>query len=266
MRDPYAVLDSIGGFAGARVLSQLSCGPTNNSYEVEQGGERFVLRIDKSEAARLGLDRQAEKEVCESLASAGLASPPVYFEPESGIYLRGFLPGKTWTRRDLLSAQNLARLAQLLRRLHASPLAGKPFDPLQAAVRYSDCVGTAEAAQLCDGLIKRHSEIEKAAQTLCHNDLVAGNILDDGKLMLIDWEYAGIGDPFFDLAIVTQHHRLDSVRVKQFLDSYLQADASAADLTRLETQRRFYQSLLDLWQLRTADPQGPATTPPPGAN
>lgn len=254
MRDPHAVLKSIRGFAGARVLSQLSCGPTNNSYEVGQGGERYVLRIDKPEAARLGLDRQAEKQVCESLAGAGLALPPVYFEPESGIYLRAFLPGKTWTGRDLLSAQNLARLAHLLRRLHASPLAGKPFDPLQAAIRYADSVGTAEAAQVCAGLINRHSEIDKAVQTLCHNDLVAGNILDNGNLMLIDWEYAGIGDPFFDLAVVTQHHRLDSVRVKQFLDSYLQADASAADLTRLEIQRGFYQSLLDLWHLRIAAP------------
>lgn len=266
MKDPVTVLESIPGFAGAQVLSQLSGGPTNNSFEVEQGGERFVLRIDKPEAALLGLDRQAEKDICESLASAGLASPPVYFEPESGIYLRGFLPGKTWTGRDLLSAQNLARLARLLRRLHASPLAGKPFDPLQAAIRYADQLGTPGAERVHAELIDRHSEMEKSTQVLCHNDLVAGNILDGEKLMLIDWEYAGIGDPFFDLAVVVQHHRLKDGLAKLFLDRYLQTEASAADLSRLDNKCRFYQSLLDLWHLRVGAPKGPLTTPLPGAS
>src|SRR5205823_3331421 len=40
--------------------------------------------------------------------------------------------------------------------------------------------------------------------TLCHNDLLAANILDDGRrIWLVDWEYAGVGHPLFDLAGVS---------------------------------------------------------------
>lgn len=266
MKDPGTVLESIPGFAGGQVLSQLSGGPSNNSYEVQQSGERFVLRIDKPEAVGLGLDRHAEKKICVALANEGLASSPVYFDPEAGIYLRRFLPGKTWTGSDLLHPQNLVRLARLLRLLHALPPAGKQFEPLRAAVRYADQLGTAEAEQACAELIDRHSEMEQSTQALCHNDLVAGNILDGERLMLIDWEYAGIGDPFFDLAVVVQHHRLDGGLTRQFLDAYLQAEASTAELSRLETHCRFYQSLLDLWHLRVGGSSGPPTTPQPGAS
>lgn len=256
MKDPLTALESIPGFAGARVVSQLSDGPSNDSYEVERGGERFVLRLDKPEAVLLGLDRQAENDICETLAKAGLGYPPVYFEPDSGIYLRRFLPGKTWTCRDLHQPQNLVRLASLLRCLHALPPVDKPFEPLQAAVRYAEQLETCEAQQVCAELIDRHSEIENATQALCHNDLVAGNILDGEKLMLIDWEYAGTGDPFFDLAIVVQHHRLGDELARKFLEAYLQAEASAADLSRLESQCRFYQALLDLWHLRVQGAPG----------
>ena len=34
----------------------------------------------------------------------------------------------------------------------------------------------------------------------CHNDLLAANFLHDGeRLWIVDWEYAGMGDRFFDL-------------------------------------------------------------------
>lgn len=250
MRDPYAVLQSIPGFDGARVISQLSAGPTNNSYQVEQGGERFVLRVDKAEAAGLGLDRRAEKAVCELLAREGLGFPPLWFDTDAGIYLRRFLPGKIWTRRDLLRQEKLARLAHLLRRLHNLPPAGKPFEPLQAATRYAKQLGTAQAERLLAELVNRHSEIETAAPVLCHNDLVCGNILEDGDLVLIDWEYAGTGDPFFDLAVVVQHHDLGAGLARHFLGAYLGRVAADIEVSRLAAQCGFYQCLLKLWSLR----------------
>ena len=251
MKDPRTVLQSIPGFSGARVISQLSAGPTNNSYEVEKGSERFVLRIDKNEAASLGLDRRAEGEVCELLASEGLGHVPLWFDTGAGIYLRRFLPGRTWTRRDLLSLEKLARLARLLRRLHDLPLAGKPFEPLLAASRYAKQLGTVEAAQVFAELADRHAEIEKAPPALCHNDLVCGNILEDRELVLIDWEYAGTGDPYFDLAVVVQHHGLGAGLARHFLDAYLGRAADETEVSRLAAQCRFYQTLLVLWNLRT---------------
>ncbi len=41
---------------------------------------------------------------------------------------------------------------------------------------------------------------------LCHNDLLNANFLDDGTLRILDWEYAGMGDAFFDLANFSRNH------------------------------------------------------------
>lgn len=250
MKDPRLLLESIPGYAGARVLSQLSDGPSNNSYEVEQGGERFVLRIDKPAAVRLGLNRHAEKQVCLRLAEAELAPQPVFFDAGAGIYLRRFVPGRTWERRDLDDPPKLERLAILLREVHSLSPAGIPFEPMLAAARYAEQLATPEASLLYDEAARHFAAFEPLSPVLCHNDLVCQNMIENEELQLIDWEYAGVGDPFFDLAVVVQHHELEKGLARYFLDAYLQEETSEADITRLDAQCRFYQSLLNLWNLR----------------
>lgn len=250
MTDPRAVLGAIPGFADAGIVGRLSDGPTNDSYEVEQGGERFVLRLDRPEAARLGLDRHAEKEVCEAVSAAGLGDAPLRFDTEAGVCLRRFVSGRSWAPSDLQAPGNLDRLAGLLRRLHAVPPVGKDFKPLKAAGRYARQVGTAQAGNLFLEAATAYAQIEPATPALCHNDLVCENILEGDSLTLIDWEYAGIGDPFFDLAIVVQHHGLEEGLARKFLDAYLQREAGPVDRSRLERQCRFYGALLRLWDLR----------------
>jgi len=250
VRDPLEVLASIPGFAGAKLDITLSQGPTNNSYRVEKGGEFFVLRLDKPEAVRLGLDRVAELSVIETVAAAGLGAEPVYFDAGAGVYLRSYLAGTTWARDDLLKPGKLERLANLLRQIHALPPAGKKFKPLLAAGRYAKQLGTAEAGNLFGQVAAAYALIEPGPPALCHNDLVCQNVLESESLALIDWEYAGMGDPFFDLAIVVQHHELEASQAQQFLTAYLQQEPNKEDFERLAKQCHFYKALLNLWTMR----------------
>jgi aminoglycoside phosphotransferase (APT) family kinase protein len=150
LRTPDQALEAIPGFSGAKIVSQLSDGPSNASYRVEQGGEQYVLRLDKPEAASLGLDRANEKRVCEVVAAAGLAPPPLHFDPAAGVCLRRFLSGRSWDRSDLLTPGNLQRLAGVLQQLHSLPAAGNVFEPAVAARRYATQVGTAAAADIAE--------------------------------------------------------------------------------------------------------------------
>ena len=252
MRDPRAVLDSIPGFAGAELGTRLSGGPTNNSFRVEQDGKSFVLRLDKSEATRLGLDRKAELNVIQVVAEAGLGAHPIYWDVEAGVCIRPYVPGRAWTRDDLLREGRLERLATLLRTLHALPAAGNPFKPLDAAARYARQLGSAEAKRVFENAADAFTAINPPAPALCHNDLVCQNILEGDSLTLIDWEYAGMGDPFFDLAVVVQHHGLSEDLANRLLSSYLQRDIQESDRQPLAAQRRFYKLLLELWTLRVS--------------
>lgn len=252
MSDPSSVLASIPGFSEARVLERLEGGLTSRSYVVDLGGERFVLRLDTPEAGRLGLNRRAERDVCEALANAGLGPRPLHFDAARGVYLRPFLPGRAWSPEDLRREKNLERLAGLLRDVHALPAAGETFDPLGAAKRYAETLCTEAAEDLLTEAVAVHRRIEPGRGALCHNDLVARNVLEAETVVLIDWEFAGMGDPFFDLAVVVQHHGLSDRLAEGFLTAYLGRSPTITDRQRLQRQRDFYRLLLELWNLRVA--------------
>jgi len=248
--EPHEVLAGIPGFSAARIVRSLSDGPTNRSFEVVLDSRRFVLRLDKPRAAELGRDRKAEKQICMMLASAGLAPEPVLFEPSEGVYLRPYVPGRAWSADDLRDIENLRRLAALLRQVHGIPAAPHRFDPLAAARRYTEQLDTDGARELLRTVEDAASGLPEFTPALCHNDLVCQNILETDPLTLIDWEYAGAGDAMFDLAVVVEHHQLDQQREADFLASYVQSPPTASQIYHLHAQRKFYASLLALWNLR----------------
>jgi aminoglycoside phosphotransferase (APT) family kinase protein len=217
-------LDRLPGMAGARVVEQLADGPTNSSYRVQRGDEMYVLRLDKPEAAELGLRRDNERLVCEELAAVGLTNPFLHFDPESGTCLRRFVPGRCLRPADLL-------------------------DP-----------GTLSAEAITDIL----TDFERQP-AICHNDLLAENILDTGagKLLLIDWEYVAIGDPWFDLAVIVAHHGLPREAAAHLLAAYLDGPVSDHDRVHLELQCGFYRCLLVLWNRRVAAGHGATGDSPP---
>jgi thiamine kinase-like enzyme len=238
----------------ARVIECLADGPTNTSYLIEHAGERFVLRLDKAEAAALGLDRQNERVVCAAVAAAGLAPAYRHFDPTAGICLRPFVAGRSLQRADLEDRAILQRLADLLRRLHGLAPTGATFDPLAAVRRYAAQLGTPVAAALADRAAELHAglDLDMTSSALCHNDLVCENaVLTDGPgLLLIDWEYAGVGDPYFDLAVVVRHHELGQALAEYFLEAYLQRPPVPGEFRHLFRQFAFYGCLLELWNLR----------------
>jgi thiamine kinase-like enzyme len=138
----------------------------------------------------------------------------------------------------------------LLRRLHRLQAIGKPFALRSNLARYVGLVATAEAHQIAgeaDILLRRLST-DHSRLCLCHNDLSSANILDTGSLRLIDWEYAAIGDPCFDLATVIQHHGLAEGQVECLLTAY-KDPVSDEDRHHLRRYCRLYDRVLALWLL-----------------
>jgi thiamine kinase len=81
---------------------------------------------------------------------------------------------------------------------------------------------------------------------LCHNDVHHLNVVDDGRLWLIDWEYAGIGDPYFDLASVCSYHGFGEELRVALLRAYLGVVPTAA-LERLQQMCWLFDYIRDLW-------------------
>ena len=55
----------------------------------------------------------------------------------------------------------------------------------------------------------------------CHNDFLPGNLIDDGeRIRIVDWEYAGMGDPFFDLGNFSVNNDLSADEDAALLEAY----------------------------------------------
>ncbi|MEJ8567730.1 choline/ethanolamine kinase family protein [Elongatibacter sediminis] len=254
---PREALLMIPGFAHARVLGQLADGPASASWLVENAEGRFVLRVDTPQTKDLGLDRAAETEVQAAVAQAGLTPPVVFSAPDRGVSLRPHLEGRAWTAADLDSDTNLKRVAALLGKLHALPPVGPRFEPGRAIRRYADSMGTPDARKRADEANVLLAELRDPPprECLCHNDPVAGNLIDDGEhLWPIDWEFAGIGDPMFDLAVVMEHHGLAPSLREGLLHAYLCREPRHTEVLRMNAWCHFYRILLHVWNRRIGLP------------
>jgi len=251
---PEQALSRVPGFeerADVREIRWIAGGLTNRSYVIVTGSEQLVLRLDEEQTSAFGLDRHTELQILRNAAEASLAPQVRYAEPEAGILLYEYLPGRVWTRASLDDDDNLDRAANLLRNVHALPASGVVLDPRAAASRYA-AVASRNAELRADTALWVdivRAAPEPAAGCCCHNDVIASNIIGDtgdARLKLLDWEYACDNDPWFDVASLIAYHDLDCRQSARLVQAYTAGPASEVQ-ERLESQLRLYDAIQALW-------------------
>jgi thiamine kinase-like enzyme len=220
---------------GVDSVEVLGGGITNHNFRVSVGGERYVLRIAGHDTGVLGIDRRVEYQA--SVAAAALAIGPevvAFIEPE-GFLVTRFVEGEV----GRVSADEAA---PLLRRLHDGPPISGRFDAFRVADGYALTAGVslprayAPAKETADR-IERH--LGERPLTPCHNDLLAANFIHGGeRLWIVDWEYAGMGDPAFDLANFAVSNGLDEDGDRVLLGAYGGSDPDVHVLMRFVSDYR----------------------------
>ena len=207
-----AVLDRVPMFEHAEEISTqpLSDGLTNDSHLVTVDGSRFVVRLAGGDTHVLGIDRAREAAAVHNASAAGICPETVAFLLPEGHSVTRFVEGAEPVDLDeARSSEYLGRIARRLRQIHDLPAIDGGFDPYADIERWLDLSagrGVARSRRL-DAVLRRVERVRLErmlaldAAVLCHNDSYYLNVLDDGDtLWIIDWEYAGMGDPMYDLA------------------------------------------------------------------
>ncbi|MFQ5635993.1 MAG: phosphotransferase, partial [Gammaproteobacteria bacterium] len=176
-----------------------------------------------------------------------------FADVRAGIQLTQYIPGRAWTVADLNDRNGVTRLALMLQRLHGMSPVGAPFALCDRVARYAAGIGSSEAGALEAEIQVLLGRLATHDACLCHNDLVCTNVIEGDRLYLIDWEYAAVGDPFFDLATIVEHHSLADDVTQGLLHDYL-GDVTHADRERLADWRQVYRHLLTLWRACVARP------------
>jgi amino acid transporter/thiamine kinase-like enzyme len=242
-----ALAAHVPAFAGKGVtVTLLGGGMTNRNYKVDVDADSYVLRIAGEGTDKLGIDRQCEIVCTQAAASAGIGPEFLCHLPAHGITLTRFVPGKQLNADDARNPETLARLARALRSIHdhPTPLGLKPFNPFAVIRDYLARAAAQNVAmppewnQALAVLERIETEVASdGTHCLCHNDLLPANFLDAGdRICIIDWEYGGHGDRFFDLGNFAVNHRLDAAQETLLLEAYFGA-ARKEDLRRLLLMR-----------------------------
>jgi thiamine kinase-like enzyme len=240
--DLEAAIERVWPGRGAR-FQVLGGGITNHNARVEVDGETFVLRVAGKDTDLLGIDRTVEVEATRAAAALGIGPEVVEFvEPEGWLVTR-FIEGAIPPLAAMREPATLERVAVALRAFHDGPSISGRFDAFRVVEEYRETAlvrgGSVPEAYGRAHAIARQIEARRADSALvpCHNDLLNANFLDDGeRLRIVDWEYAGMGDRFFDLANFSINHELDDVAKERLLAVYF-GEAREKDLHALELMR-----------------------------
>jgi thiamine kinase-like enzyme len=223
---------------GVDSVEPLGGGITNHNFKVVVGAEAFVLRIGGKDTQLLGIDRSIEHEATLAAARLGVGPEVVAFVQPEGYLVTRFVEGET-------GKVTVGDAAGLLRRLHdAEPIAGR-FDSFRVVEAYAATAAgrgvrpTADytiAKATADRIERRRGPYEPVP---CHNDLLAGNFVGGAdRTWIVDWEYAGMGDPAFDLANFAVNNGLDSGGDDELLAAYGEADPEVHILMRFMSDFR----------------------------
>ena len=222
---------------------ELAGGITNRNYRVTLGGSDYVVRRPGKDTELLGIDRTAELLANETAAALGIA--PAVAAIVGDCLVTRFVSCRSLAPDELVRA--VGEIALALRAFHNSrvqlptrfsvPVLLDDYAAI-AQGRGASLPASYDAARAAAGQIA--AVLSDGDERPCHNDLLAGNLIradEDGRTLLVDWEYAGMGDPRFDLGNLSVNNEFDEATNERLLHSYYGARPSDSQRAALKLMR-----------------------------
>jgi thiamine kinase-like enzyme len=231
-------------------------GLTNRVYQLSsavlrvpgKGTEEYINRANEAAAARAASEAHVSPEV-------------LYADATSGIMVTRLITGAITMTPEQFKARLAApaRAGVALHRLHSSgavfPFRFELFAMIDDYLKvlsgkdvtlpdgYHDVVR--EAGHIRDVLAKNPVPLAP-----CHCDPLCENFLDDGSRMwIVDWEYAGMNDPMWDLGDLSVEGGFDDGQDLEMLTAYFGADPPPRDHARMVIYKAMCDLLWTLWGL-----------------
>jgi len=241
----------------------LSQGPVNETYRVMRDGIAHALRVAAVKAGDPGVDREWEARIQDSAARAGLAPAVEYCDPERGILVSRWIEGRSLTAAQVRHESNIRKVAALLRRVHALPLPepSRRVSPRGWIDYYRNALERSAAPRAraeerpraalraaADARLARLAGLPAEGPVLCHSDLHTLNVLDCApSLILLDWEYAHVSDPWWDLAGWSANNDFEAGLRGRLLSNYTGRSPTPDDTERLDALCWLYDYTCLLW-------------------
>ena len=236
LTEAVARLSALLGPRQGGVLA-LEGGITNRNFRVNFGGTDYVVRLPGKNTGLLGIDREAERLATKKAAELQLGPKVAAMLDQPPCLVTWFVESREVTAAELREPGTLHDIGRALRRFHQSGLElPTEFYVSEIVSDYAE-VSQSRGGTLPEGFehardcarkvvkaVRKHAEHRPLP---CHNDLLTANFLHDGeRIVIVDWEYAGMGDPFFDLGNFAVNNELGDADEELLLAAYFGEEAT----------------------------------------
>lgn len=249
-----AIIEQVPQWRGLKSKVTELGGLTNKNYKVDIHDTSFVLRMGGKGTKLLGIDRKNEFEIAAIAAKVGLGAKIIWADEEQDFLMTEFIQGRQITEERAVQPDTLKQIIDAIKTYHNGPKFSGHFSAFETVRNYYQLARQyqvnfpatiSEALNIMDSIeqtLQPHVEIVP-----CHNDLLAANFIDDGQnIRLIDWEYAGMGDRFFDLGNFAVNQSLDAQASQLLLELYF-GEVRDIDMAYLKLMRLASDMRESMW-------------------
>ena len=208
-------------------------------------GIKAVIKEDKPYAKKIGLDRKREASLLNAISHSCSCPNIIFNDLKAGLIIWEYIEGTEVESELILNKDFLIKLGRKVKNIHipySKTLSSYSF--LDSIEHYKNIVKDNKSVADINNLISKLYNSDTQL-TLCHNDLTKPNILVGDTISFIDWEYASLNDPHYDIATVFQAFNLEVNQRDVFLIGYDSAKIDLARVNKFITLTKFTERLWD---------------------
>jgi thiamine kinase-like enzyme len=256
----------LAGTGGPAAIERIG-GLTNRNYKVTVGPASYVLRLAGAGTSEY-IDRQAEAHNARVAAAAGVNAEVLFLDPADGTMLCRYIPDAlTMTEDTFEDLARVERAAHALRRMHRfeERFTGR-FDVFAQIDEYLALLRRRDA-RIPEGYEALQKAAEEARRVLaerparlapCHNDPLAENFLDGtDRMYIVDWEYAGMNDPMWDLGDLSVEAGFGPEQDEALIRAYFDGEPPPEQRGRMVMSKGLCDLVWTLWGLIQVMNQNP---------
>jgi thiamine kinase-like enzyme len=234
---PEDIIARIDDWKGHDVrYEELGGGITNHNYIVwidggpDKGGKKYVMRVPGI-GTDMFIDRDVERDCMIQVAKCGVGPAVAYQIDPEGALVIDFVDGEVMHQHTMVGhPERIKQVVETVKVFHQGATFMNQIHLFDMIRKYTKIAKDLDAPwpDWVETTLAAMKDVEEATQrspetpVACHNDLLSENfIIDaDGKMWIIDWEYGGMTDPFFDLGDFVMEHEFSPEEERLIIETY----------------------------------------------
>jgi thiamine kinase len=246
------ISEKIKSIPGEFALDQtLSSGAISQVFLCTYNNAKAVVRIDCPGASMLSIDRNSEVKILNGIKNLQLAPKILYQDESTGILIWEFIPGNKPSFNSGNKDHCLQSLGREISLIHNTSIPNHCSDIfINSMDLYGNLLKNTSHERLYIKALSLFKELyfDGINKVLSHNDLNQGNLLWKNKFYFLDWEYASLNHPCFDVASLVNTFKLDPNQIYELSIGY-GGDQELFKIERLNRWIEFIHYLNEIWKI-----------------